>query len=176
MNEHMNNAKKITVDYFIRIWFNLKNALKWISLAMVVGIVVGSCGSSFDYLLKKAEVLRNQYPWLLFLLPFGGLVIVFCYQVTGLEKDKGTNTILDAMHHRDEDVPAVLAPVIYVASLITHLFGGSAGREGAALQIGGSIGNTLGRLLHMEEGDRKLLVMSGMSAAFSAVSKYDPVS
>jgi len=156
-------------EYISRIIYNLKNGIKWILLAVLIGLTVGAAGSSFDYLLKRAEGLRLACPWLLYFLPAGGLVIVFLYRISGLEKDRGTNTLLNVVHHQDEDVPAVLAPVIYIASLITHLFGGSAGREGAALQIGGSIGNTIGRLLHMEEGDRKLLVMSGMSAAFSAV-------
>ncbi len=156
-------------NYISRIIFNLKSGCKWILLAVFIGIIVGAVGSSFDYCLKYAEIWREKYPWLLYLLPFGGLAIVGLYQNSGLEKDRGTNTILHVVHNQDEDVPAILAPVIYIASLITHLLGGSAGREGAALQIGGSIGNTLGRIMHMEEGDRKLLVMSGMSAAFSAV-------
>ena len=76
---------------------------------------------------------------------------------------------MTAVHGKDQDVPAYMAPLIFAATIITHLFGGSAGREGAALQMGASIGNTIGRLFKFEEGDRKLLVMSGMSAAFSAV-------
>ena len=162
-------ARKAGKDYLTRIFFNVKSGFRWILLAVLIGVIVGAAGSSFDYLLKKAEELRLLYPWLLYFLPAGGLIIVFLYRISGLERDRGTNTLLNVVHHQDEDVPAVLAPVIYVSSLITHLFGGSAGREGAALQIGGSIGNTLGRIFHMEEGDRKLLVMSGMSAAFSAV-------
>ena len=138
-------------------------------LAAVVGIVVGGFSSAFAYCLKRVTMIRGAHPMLLFLLPLGGLLIVYLYHLCGVQKDKGTNILLTAVHNANEDVPVFVAPLIFVATLITHLFGGSAGREGAALQMGGSLGNSIGRLFHLEERDRKILVMSGMSAAFSAV-------
>ncbi|MBR0381631.1 MAG: chloride channel protein [Eubacterium sp.] len=150
-------------------FLNVFSEVRWIAMAILVGIVVGFFSGSFAYCLILVTELRYHHPWLLYLLPLGGIVIVYLYHICGGDRDKGTNALFSAMHEDDVDVPFYMAPVIYVSTLITHLLGGSAGREGAALQMGGSIGNTIGRLLHLDEGDRKILVMSGMSAAFSAV-------
>ena len=100
-------------------------------------------------------------------MPFGGLLIVFLYQKIGKE-DRGTNQVLSTIRSQDE-VPLRSAPLIFIATALTHLLGGSAGREGAAIQLGGSIGNQLGRWIHLDEEDRHVIVMCGMSAAFSAV-------
>lgn len=159
----------VELHYMKRIGFNLKMGVRWMLLAAIVGIVVGVFSSAFAFCLKRVTMIRGEYPMLLFLLPMGGLVIVYLYHLCGVQKDKGTNILLTAVHNEKQDVPAFMAPLIFAATLITHLFGGSAGREGAALQMGGSLGNSIGRLFHLNEGDRKIMVMSGMSAAFSAV-------
>lgn len=112
--------------------------------------------------------LRTQHPWLLFLLPVSGLAIVALYRACHFEKDSGTNTVL-AMIHAEKEIPARMAPLIFISTMLTHLCGGSSGREGAALQIGGSLGNLLGRVMRLQPDDRRVLVMCGMSAAFSAV-------
>ena len=148
---------------------NFKMALMWIAVAVISGVVVGIFSSTFAYCLAFVTTFRQFHPWIVYLLPVGGLPIVLIYRVTGLYTDKGTNTILDVVHGKNDQVPALMAPVIYVATLITHLFGGSAGREGAALQMGGSLGSTIGRVLKMNERDRKIAVLCGMSAAFSVV-------
>lgn len=85
-----------------------------------------------------------------------------------MKKIPGTNLVLSAIHS-DEDLPLRMAPLIFISTLITHLFGGSAGREGAALQLGGSIGNGLGKLFRFDEKDKHIMIMCGMSAAFSAL-------
>ena len=159
----------IEMHYVKSIWFNIKTGTRWMVLAIFVGLVVGVFSSAFAWCLQRVTLLRGSYPWLLYFLPVGGLFIVFLYRLCGLEKDRGTNILLIAVHEKNQDVPAYMAPLIFAATIITHLFGGSAGREGAALQMGGSLGNTIGRLFRLDEGDRKILVMSGMSAAFAAV-------
>lgn len=149
--------------------YNIRIGVQWIFMALITGAVVGTFSGAFAWCLQRVTQFRMETPEILYALPFGGLLIVFLYQKGGLNKDPGTNVLLSAVHEQDKDVPVLLAPLIFVATLITHLCGGSAGREGAALQMGGSIGNTLGRLFRLKEGDRKIIVMSGMSAAFSAV-------
>lgn len=149
--------------------YNIRIGAQWIVIALITGAVVGIFSSAFAWGLRQVTQFRTDNPMILYALPLGGLLIVFLYHIGGLNKDPGTNVLLSAVHNQNEDVPVLLAPLIFVATLITHLFGGSAGREGAALQMGGSIGNTLGRLFRLKEGDRKIIVMSGMSAAFSAV-------
>lgn len=143
-------------------------SLKWIIFAIIVGAIVGLCGTAFYFTLSLVTVLRTQNTWLIFLLPLGGLGIVAMYRFLHNEKDTGTNLVISAIHS-DDELPLRMAPLIFVSTLITHLFGGSAGREGAALQMGGSIGNALGKLFHFDDKDKHVMIMCGMSAAFSAL-------
>ena len=140
---------------------------KWMLISAVVGCAVGLISSLFALLLGKVTALRTDNSWLIFCLPPAGLLIVFLYRRI-LGEDGGTNLVLSTIHAR-EDLPWVMAPMIFCATLLTHLFGGSAGREGAALQLGGSLGNLLGRFMKMDDQDRRVVVMCGMSAAFAAV-------
>jgi len=148
--------------------YQLKTSLKWILFAVLSGILIGFVGIAFYYGMDFVTNWRAQYPWLLFLLPGGGLAIVGLYHLLHNEKDAGTNLVLSAIHS-NENIPLRMAPLIFISTLITHLFGGSAGREGAALQLGGSIGNALGKLFRFDEKDQHIMIMCGMSAAFSAL-------
>ena len=143
--------------------------LRWMLLSIIIGLLVGAFSSFFAWSLQMVTALREANPWLLYFLPAGGLVIVGLYRLCGAVSDKGTNILLHAVQENYCNVPALMAPLIFTATLITHLFGGSAGREGAALQMGGSLGNSIGRLFRQKKYNRKILVMSVMSAAFSAV-------
>ncbi len=148
--------------------YQLKTSLKWIIFAVLSGILIGFVGIAFYYGMDLVTGWRAQFPWLIFLLPGGGLAIVGLYHLLHNEKDTGTNLVLSAIHS-NENIPLRMAPLIFVSTLITHLFGGSAGREGAALQLGGSIGNALGTLFRFDEKDKHTMIMCGMSAAFSAL-------
>lgn len=143
-------------------------SVKWVIFSILVGTIVGLCGSAFYFGMSYVTILRTAHPWLILLLPAGGLVIVGLYHLFHDEKDTGTNLVISAIHSGDE-LPFRMAPLIFISTLITHLFGGSAGREGAALQMGGSIGNALGRLFRFDEKDKHVMIMCGMSAAFSAL-------
>lgn len=147
-----------------RVWL----LVKWILFAILSGLLIGAAGTLFYYCMKYATDTRAGYPWLLFFLPAGGLLIVAAYRFMHDEKDSGTNLVLSAIHS-GESIPLKMAPLIFVSTVLTHLFGGSAGREGAALQLGGSIGNSLGRQLKFDEKDQHIMIMCGMSAAFSAL-------
>lgn len=142
--------------------------LKWLIFSILSGILVGGVGAIFHYCIEYATKARDAYPWLIFLLPGAGLLIVGAYHLMPDEKDTGTNLVLSAIHS-GERIPLRMAPLIFVSTVMTHLFGGSAGREGAALQLGGSIGNSLGRLLKFDEKDQHIMIMCGMSAAFSVL-------
>lgn len=146
----------------------LKTSIKWVIFSILAGVVVGSVGTLFYFGMTLVTLLREKNPWLIFLLPIGGLLIVGSYRLLHNEKDTGTNLVLSAIHSNDE-LPLRMAPLIFISTLITHLFGGSVGREGAALQLGGSIGNGLGRLFRFDEKDKHVMIMCGMSAAFSAL-------
>ena len=141
---------------------------KWVILAALVGCVVGPFGAMFGLALNKATALRTADPRLIYLLPLGGLVIVFLYQHFDPDGGGSTNQIFVAVR---EHKPLSLrtAPLIFVTTVITHLFGGSSGREGAALLLGGSLSGQIGRRLQLEARDCRLMTMCGMAGAFSAV-------
>ncbi len=144
-----------------------KALVKWLVVGALVGSIGGLVGSVFHWGVNYAADVRNAHPWILFLLPVGGILIVLLYRVTKME-GKGTNAVIESVHFGKE-VPIVLVPLIFVATVITHLFGGSSGREGAALQIGGGIGYKTGTLLHLHEKDLPLATMCGMSGVFAAL-------
>lgn len=143
-------------------------SFKWIVFSILVGVIVGGVGTLFYYGMQYVTGYRISYPWLIYLLPFGGLIIVGLYKLRKIEQDQGTNLVISAIH-MEQDVPWDMAPLIFISTLITHLFGGSAGREGAALQMGGSLGCSLGKLFRFDEKDKRVMIMCGMSAAFSAL-------
>ncbi len=146
----------------------IKTFLKWLLVSVVVGIIGGVVGSVFHISIDYVTEKRMEYPWLLLLLPLGGLAIAGLYHLCRKAGRLDTNRVLKAARS-DEKVPGVMAPLIFVSTLITHLFGGSAGREGAALQLGGSIGYRLGCWFRLNHNDLHVVVMSGMSAVFAAL-------
>ncbi|MGI6007051.1 MAG: chloride channel protein [Ruminococcus sp.] len=160
-------GKQLAEYYAKRVWRDMGNLIKWLILASITGLIVGACSSLFATALAYVTALRNDYFQVMFLLPLAGLLIVFLYKKIGKE-DRGTNQVLSFIRSKDE-VPFRSAPLIFLATILTHLGGGSAGREGAAIQLGGSIGNQLGRWIHLDEEDRHVIVMCGMSGAFAAV-------
>lgn len=143
--------------------------LKWTILVIPVSFVSGSIVALFLWLLDKATILRQQNDWLLFLLPFAGLVIYFLYRYLGKNSDAGNNLIMNEIHEPGGGVPARMAPLVLITTIITHLFGGSAGREGTAVQIGGSMANLLGKWFRLDKEDIKIILMTGIAAGFGAV-------
>ena len=146
----------------------IKAFLKWGVLGVLVGCIGGLLGAGFHHALHFVTHLRGEHTWLIFLLPVAGLLSVGIYRIFGLRGNRGTNEIIDAILD-GKPVSPMVAPVIFLASSVTHLFGGSAGREGAALQLGGSAASVLGRALKLKESDRTVLIMSGMSAVFAGL-------
>lgn len=142
--------------------------LRWIVIAIILGVVGGVIGYVFHHFINEATLLRGEYPWLLYLLPLIGLFIVFIYRKAGLEKDPGTNLVLSSTQ-TGEKVPLRMLPLIFVSTILTHLAGGSAGREGAALQVGGSLGSALGKFFKLKNEDVNITILCGMSAVFSAM-------
>ena len=140
---------------------------KWLAVGGFIGGIGGVIGSLFHIGVNYATQTRGQHPWILYLLPALGLIIAGLYRVTKVE-GKDTNAVIESVHF-GKNVPVLLVPVIFIATVLTHLGGGSAGREGAALQIGGGIGHTTGRLMRLGEKDLPLATLCGMSAVFSAL-------
>lgn len=146
--------------------FGIRVLFKWILFGTLTGIVVGAAATAFYYALNFATTFRSAHPIIILGLPVGGLLIVALYHF--MKNDLGTNVVLAAIH-KDEKIPGRMAPMIFIATFLTHFFGASAGREGAALQLGGSISAQLGKLLRLNEKDKHIVIMCGMSAGFSAI-------
>ena len=142
--------------------------VKWLIFACLIGLICGGVGTLFHFAIDAAAELRGEYPWLLWLLPAGGALIVLLYRWCGMEKDRGTNFVLVAVRE-NEPLRLRTAPLIFAATVITHLVGGSSGREGAALQLGGSISSKIGRWMGLDDKDSRVITMCGMSAAFAAL-------
>lgn len=148
---------------------NLGVFCKWSLIAILVGVAAGAFSTAFGHCINFVTTFRTNHLWAIFFLPFAGMLIIYLYKVCDYEKNKGTDQVFLTVHAEKKDIPFRMAPLIFISTVLTHLCGGSAGREGAALQMGGSIGSTIGRILHLDEKDRIVLVMCGMSAAFSAL-------
>ena len=145
-----------------------KTFVKWALLGLLMGTIGGLLGAGFHHALHGVTHLRAEHTWLIFLLPVGGLLSVGIYRLLGLRSNRGTNEIIDAVLDGQTLKPQI-APGIFLATAITHLLGGSAGREGAALQLGGSSASMLSKLFRLKTEDRKILIMSGMSAVFAGL-------
>ena len=150
-------------------WLTLKQLLRWALLVVPAALIIGSVVAFFLTLLGAAIHFRFNHSWLLYLLPVGGLAIHFIYQSVGKSSEQGNNLIINKIQDTTGGVPWQMAPVILVTTVITHLFGGSAGREGTAVQIGGSMAYWYGRLLKLTENDMRMILTAGMAAGFGAV-------
>ncbi|MBE7049063.1 MAG: chloride channel protein [Ruminococcaceae bacterium] len=155
------NVKKKTIEY-------LKLFVKWLIIIAVIGIIGGFVGSFFHKCLELVTYMREGNSKLILFLPIAGLMITAIYHPFKSKGKLNTNRILEAAE-TDGNVPLILSPIIFVSTLITHLFGGSAGREGAALQLGGCIGYNLGKLFKLNKSELHTIVMVGMSSFFSAM-------
>lgn len=155
-------------DKFDRSEDNFLHFASWMCAGIAIGFVVGLVGIAFHLVLEWATEFRMEHPMILWLLPVGGLAIVLAYRLAGMEKDRGTNFILVAVRS-NEAVTIKTAPLIFFSTVVTHLLGGSAGREGAALQLGGSIASSFGRMWELNEKDERIMTMCGMAAGFSAL-------
>ena len=142
--------------------------VKWLLYSCLIGVVVGLVAVAFHLGIDLAAELRGEHPNIIWLLPLGGMAIVLLYRVCGMEKDRGTNLVLVAVRDA-ERLKLRTAPLIFLSTILTHLVGGSAGREGAALQLGASLSAYVGRKLRLDELDGRIVVMCGMAAAFSAL-------
>lgn len=141
--------------------------VSWFMIAVVIGSFCGAVGTAFHMGVDAATEYRGGHPWLLLCMPAAGLIIVAVYNLFRTE-GLGTNDIIDAVH-TGEGLSIWLLPSIYIGTILTHLVGGSAGREGAALQMGGAIGNYVGTVYDLDENDLKIATMCGMAAFFSAL-------
>ncbi|MBQ7840651.1 MAG: chloride channel protein [Lachnospiraceae bacterium] len=147
---------------------NLYQFCRWLLLSTISGLVIGFISVLFNFGMKYADTFRAQHKEMILLLPLAGVIIVLLYRLFKYENNTGTDTVIESIQHKSY-VPLRMAPLIFVSTILTVLCGGSVGREGAAVQIGGSIGEQIGERFKFNEKDKRILLMSGVSAAFSAL-------
>lgn len=143
--------------------------LKWVLLCLIIGATAGTAAAFFLQSLDWVTNFREAHLWIIAFLPIGGLLIGLLYHYYGKEVSAGNNLLIDTIHKPGKTIPIRMAPFVYIGTIITHLLGGSAGREGTALQMSGSIADQLSKPFRLSEEERKVLIISAIAAGFGAV-------
>lgn len=143
--------------------------LRWLVLGGVVGVLAGASSAAFLDLLASATRVRISHGWLLYLLPLAGLAVGATYHYLGGRSRGGNSLIIDEIHEPTAWVPRRMAPLVFGGTIVTHLFGGSAGREGTAIQMSGSLTDAFSRLVRLRPSDRRLLLIAALGGGFGAV-------
>ena len=142
---------------------------KWILICFTLGVIVGGISAFFLFSLDWVTNWREAHLWIIALLPVGGFIIGLSYHLYGESVVKGNNLLLEEFHSPKKIIPLRMAPLVLFGTLVTHLFGGSAGREGTAVQIGGAIADRYTKVLRLSNRDRQILLIAGISAGFASV-------
>lgn len=148
---------------------SLLRIAKWLIICILISSIIGSVTAFFLHSLDWVTLFREAHTWIIYLLPIIGFFIGFIYHYYGDEANKGNNQIIDAHHHQGIDVPLKMAPLVYIGTILTHLGGGSAGREGTAVQMGGAIAAPFAKWFKLHQEERKTIIIMGVSAGFAAV-------
>ncbi|WDF61098.1 voltage-gated chloride channel family protein [Flavobacterium sp. KACC 22758] len=142
---------------------------KWILICALIGILSGSASAFFLVSLEWVTQFRIQHDWIIWLLPFGGLLVGLSYYYWGESVVKGNNLLLEEYEKPKKVIPFKMAPLVLLGTLLTHLFGGSAGREGTAVQMGGAIADQFTKIFNLDNAERRILIILGISAGFASV-------
>ncbi len=146
-----------------------KNILKLILISILIGGISGLFIGIFLIFLEKAVDINLKHKFLVFILPLSGMLMTFLYSKYGGNSQKGNNLIIENINGSKEEIKFIMAPLVFLGTVLTHLFGGSVGREGTGVQIGGTIGNALSKILKCSTYEKKILLISGVAAGFSSV-------
>ncbi|AZA94017.1 chloride channel protein [Chryseobacterium nakagawai] len=142
---------------------------KWLAISLIIGSLVGSASAGFLQSLEWATHFRENHVWLIALLPVAGFLIGLLYYYWGKEVEAGNNLLIDTIHDPKDIIPFKMAPFVYLGTIATHFFGGSAGREGTALQMAGAIADQLTRPFKLDKNERRILIISAIAAGFGSV-------
>jgi H+/Cl- antiporter ClcA len=170
-NKQRSSGKKINLQFavFFRHYPATPYILKWLLISSFIGVCVGSASAGFLQSLNWATDYRESHLWLIALLPVGGLLIGLLYHYLGKDIEAGNNLLIDTIHNPKETIPFRMAPFVYIGTMATHLFGGSAGREGTALQMAGAIADQFSKPFRFSESERKILIIAAIAAGFGSV-------
>ena len=145
------------------------SVMRWTLILVPLAALIGTLCAAFLWSLDAATQARFDHPWLLYLLPAGGAAIALLYHRTGKSVEAGNNLIVEQIHEPGGGVPLRMAPLVFIGTIATHLFGGSAGREGTAVQLGGSFASAAARLFKLDAPSIRIVLMAGVAAGFGAV-------
>lgn len=148
---------------------HIVSVIRWVLILVPMAVAIGSLCAAFLWSLDVATRTRFAHPWLLFLLPVAGFGVGLIYHWVGRSVEGGNNLIVEQIHQPVDGVPLRMAPLILVGTVITHLFGGSAGREGTAVQLGGSLASSVARIARLDESGMRIVLTAGIAAGFGAV-------
>jgi H+/Cl- antiporter ClcA len=147
----------------------LKALVQWIGIGAVVGVLCGASSALFLSVLEWATAFRNGHEFIIYLLPVAGLLTGWFFERFGRSIEGGNNLIIDTIHDEGPEIPTRMAPMVLLGSVLTHLFGGSAGREGVAVQMGASLADGLSHRLRLTPQVRKQILAAGVAGGFGSV-------
>lgn len=164
-------SKKINLQFrvFFRRFPAIPYIFKWLLISALIGVCVGSASAFFLQTLDWVTNYRESHLWIIAFLPLGGLAVGFLYYFWGRDVDAGNNLLIDTIHNPKEIIPLRMAPFVYIGTMVTHLLGGSAGREGTALQMAAAIADKFSKPLRLIESERKILIIAAIAAGFGSV-------
>lgn len=155
--------------FFFRKFPAIPYILKWLCISIIIGALVGSASAGFLQSLEWATNFRENHLWLIALLPAAGFLIGLLYYYFGKDVEAGNNLLIDTIHEPKGIIPFKMAPLVYLGTIATHFFGGSAGREGTALQMAGAIADQLTKPFKLDRNERKILIIAAIAAGFGSV-------
>jgi len=172
MSQHQrtfNNKTKLHTIFFFRKFPALPYIFKWFCISLIIGALIGTASAGFLQSLEWATNFRENHIWLIAFLPIAGFLVGVLYYFFGKDVEAGNNLLLENIHDPKEIIPFKMAPFVYLGTIITHFFGGSAGREGTALQMAGAIADQLTRPFKLDKNERRILIISAIAAGFGSV-------
>ncbi|MGJ1205601.1 voltage-gated chloride channel family protein [Sphingobacterium lactis] len=169
--KQMSSAKKATISIrlFFRKYPSIAYIFRWLLICMLLGLCIGTASAGFLVSLEWATTFRENHLWLIALLPIAGFVVGLLYHYWGKGVEAGNNLLIDTIHAPGKTIPFRMAPFVYLGTIVTHFFGGSAGREGTALQMAGAIADQFSKPLRLKPEDRQVLIIAAIAAGFGSV-------
>jgi H+/Cl- antiporter ClcA len=172
MSKHprtLSQKAKFHTRFFFRKYPALPYLFKWLCISLIIGALVGTASAGFLQSLEWVTHFRENHVWLIAFLPVAGFLIGFLYHHLGKDIEAGNNLLIDSIHDPKEIIPFKMAPFVYLGTIVTHLFGGSAGREGTAIQMAGAIADQFSKPFKLNKNERKILIISAIAAGFGSV-------
>ncbi|WP_261511451.1 voltage-gated chloride channel family protein [Chryseobacterium paludis] len=165
----VNRKVRFHSRFFFRKFPAIPYILKWLCISIIIGAAAGSASAGFLKSLEWATDFRENHIWIIAFLPVAGFLIGLLYHYFGQNVEAGNNLLIDTIHDPKETIPFKMAPFVYLGTIVTHFFGGSAGREGTAIQMAGAIADQLSKPFRLDKTERRILIISAIAAGFGSV-------